>query len=78
MLEKNKRSSDKFTMLLQTLHHTSTSPGTALFWVITQRVLVISYRRFGTTYRSHLQGSSSWPLIATLEDGTWDVVPKCL
>jgi hypothetical protein len=28
----------------------------ALFWVITQRVLVISYRRFGTTYRSYLQG----------------------
>jgi len=30
---------------------------TALFWVITQRELVISYRRFGTTYRSHNQGS---------------------
>jgi len=28
----------------------------ALFCVITQRVVVISYRRFGTTYRSHLQG----------------------
>jgi len=28
----------------------------ALFWVITQRVLVIPCRRFGTTYRSHLQG----------------------
>ena len=28
---------------------------TALFWVITQRVIVISYRRFDTTYRSHLQ-----------------------
>jgi len=25
------------------------------FWVITQRVVVISYRRFGSTYRSHLQ-----------------------
>ena len=24
---------------------------------VTQRVVVISYRRFGTTYRSHLQGS---------------------
>ena len=31
---------------------------TALFQVITQRVVVISYRRFGTTSRSHLQGSS--------------------
>jgi hypothetical protein len=29
----------------------------ALFWVITQRVMVISYRRFGTTCRSHLPGS---------------------
>jgi intracellular septation protein A len=28
---------------------------TALFLVITQRVVVISYRRFWTTYRSHLQ-----------------------
>jgi hypothetical protein len=30
---------------------------TAVFWVITQRVVVISCRRFGTTYRSLLQGS---------------------
>ena len=30
---------------------------TALFWAITQIVMVIPYRRFGTTYRSHLQGS---------------------
>ena len=28
---------------------------TALFWVITQRVVVISYRRFVYTYWSHLQ-----------------------
>jgi hypothetical protein len=27
------------------------------FWDITQRRLVILYRRLGTTYRSHLQGS---------------------
>jgi len=25
-----------------------------LFWHITQRIVVIPYRRFGTTYRSHL------------------------
>ena len=31
---------------------------TALFWDVSQRVVVISYPRFGTTYRSHLQGSS--------------------
>ena len=30
---------------------------TALFWVVTQRIVVISYRRFGTTYLSHPQGS---------------------
>jgi hypothetical protein len=33
------------------------SLGTAFFWVITRRVVVISYRRFGITYRSHTQGS---------------------
>jgi len=27
------------------------------FWIITQRVVVIPYRRFGTTYWSHLQES---------------------
>jgi hypothetical protein len=31
----------------------------ALFWYITQLRVVILYRRFGTTYRSHLQGSRS-------------------
>ena len=30
---------------------------TALFSVVTQRVVVIYYRRFGTTCRSHLRGS---------------------
>jgi hypothetical protein len=30
----------------------------ALFWDITRRRAVIVYRRFGTTYRSHLQGST--------------------
>jgi hypothetical protein len=33
----------------------------ALFWGITQRRLLILYRRFGTAYRSHLQ-RTSWPL----------------
>ena len=40
---------------------------TALFWVVTHRIVVISYRRFGTTYRSHPQGSR---LI--LEPWGWD------
>ena len=39
---------------------------TALFWDITQRIVVMHYRRFGTTYRSHHQGS----IIVTLEDRT--------
>ena len=30
---------------------------TALFWIITQQVVLISSRRFGKTYLSHLQGS---------------------
>jgi len=29
---------------------------TALFWAVTQRVVVIPYRCFGASYRSHLQG----------------------
>jgi hypothetical protein len=37
---------------------------TALFWVVMQRFLVNPDRRFGTTYRYHLQGS----IILTLED----------
>jgi len=28
------------------------------FWDVTQRVLLVSYRRFGTTYQAHIQGSS--------------------
>ena len=30
----------------------------ALVWVITQRIEVIAYRIFGTTYRSHLQNGT--------------------
>jgi hypothetical protein len=36
----------------------------ALFWGITRRRVVIVCRRFGTKYRSHLQG------LLTREDGT--------
>ena len=38
----------------------------AFFWVITKRVVVILYRRFGTNSRSYLQGSKK----RSLEDGT--------
>jgi len=33
---------------------------TALFWAVTQRVSAIPCRRFGTNYRSHLQGTIPW------------------
>jgi hypothetical protein len=38
-------------------YQTNTKLRTAHFLFTTQRVVVISYRRFGTTYRSHLQGT---------------------
>jgi hypothetical protein len=38
----------------------------ALYWDITQRRMAILYRRFETTYQSHLQESR----VQTLEDGT--------
>jgi hypothetical protein len=41
----------------------------ALFLDITQRRAVILYRRFGTTYRSHLNGQGVQDFL-TLEDGT--------
>jgi len=41
----------------------------ALFWVVTQRVVVISYRRVRKTYRSHFYGS------LPLKKGP-DVLPK--
>jgi hypothetical protein len=45
----------------KTTHNTGTSPiiRYALFWDITQRRVAIRYRSFGTTYRSHQQGSRS-------------------
>jgi hypothetical protein len=49
----------------------------SLFWDIAQHRLVVTYRRFGATYRSHPQGSSS-PFFLdslTLEDGT-DTLPR--
>jgi hypothetical protein len=39
---------------------------TALFWAITQRVVVISNRRFETTYRFHSKFSSIFPFLDSL------------
>ena len=41
-----------------------------LFWDITQRIVVIPYRRFGTTYLSYLQGSNPRLVSLTLADET--------
>ena len=57
-----------------------------LFWDIRRRTLVVSYRRFGTNYLSHLQVSSSLKAASLLKmepigfsDGAWDgVVVKAL
>jgi len=42
---------------LGSTNFTSIIMTTAPFWVIAQRVVIISYRRFGTVYRSHIEGS---------------------
>ena len=38
----------------------------ALFWDVMQHMMVIPYRRFGTTYQSHLQGSRPFLLLLQL------------
>jgi len=48
---------------------------TGFFWVVTQRVVVIPYRLFGTKYRPHIQGSriqrkGSYFGFLAPEDGT--------
>jgi hypothetical protein len=56
--------------------YTDFSLRTALFYIVTQRIKAICNRRFGTTYRSHLEGSYLQNLSVpssrdkTLEDGT--------
>jgi len=39
------------------IHRQTERERPALFWVITQQVVVISQQRFGTTYQTHPQGS---------------------
>jgi hypothetical protein len=48
----------------------------ALFWVLKQRVAVIHYRRFGTTYRSYLQVSRIQKALLRLWRWIRKVVPK--
>jgi len=51
---------------------TASNMRTALLWIMTLDVVVVSYRRFGTNYRFHPQRSRN------LEPRRWDrqVVPK--
>ena len=51
------------TLLYQTCYKVRYS----VFWDFTQRKLVVIYRRFGTTYRYHLQGSRSFNLFGLLD-----------
>jgi hypothetical protein len=37
----------------------SHSMRTAVFWVVTQRLVLVPYRHFGSTYRFHLRGSGA-------------------
>ena len=47
---------------------------TALFWIITQPVVAISYRRFGTTYRSDPQCSATTRRIITQKSAVLNYV----
>ena len=42
------------SQLIQESYGNTNKIGLALFWSMTQRLVVISYRRFGTTYQSYL------------------------
>ena len=54
------------------LNHAWFQASATLFWGFTQGRLVVRYRRFGTTYQSHLKVSSDQIRMdcLTLEDGT--------
>ena len=52
---------------------------TVPFWAITQRVVILPYRRFGTSYQSHHQESRIKNLGSLILDpGRWErqAVPK--
>jgi len=43
----------------------------AIFWGVTHRVVLIPYRRFGTTYRSHFHGPMDFPETAVIATAHW-------
>ena len=54
---------------INSLCEIDTNIRSALFWYITQRIVVIPYQRFRTTNQSHLQVSRN-PNFLTLGDGS--------
>ena len=48
-----------------TLYRTTVLLRSALFWEITRHIVVIPYRRFETSYRSHFQGSEIQGISST-------------
>jgi len=76
MLSRNPSHFKVYKCCLNTQHN---SMKFSLFWDVIQHRLVVSFWRFGTTYRSQLQASSSPRRITGLHDPTrWDqyIVPK--
>jgi hypothetical protein len=48
----------------------------AIFWGITRRLVVIVYRRFGTTYRSHLHGQESGVRFSETSVNNYHTTPR--
>jgi hypothetical protein len=69
---------NSFILLLCFVSELSWLTITAPFCGLTQRLMIILYRRFGTRYRSHRQGSRSPSPLGLLDFWRWDryVVPK--
>jgi len=54
---------DTGTIITHTPAQSTRLLSSALFWALARRVVVITYRRLGITYRSHLE-------VLTFENGT--------
>ena len=63
-----------FEISVVELFSTDVGLRTALFWAVTQRVVFIPSRHFGTAYRSRLSGVKNQRFL-TLDEGT-DTFPR--
>jgi hypothetical protein len=63
------------TRLTETMEEVEWLLRTSLFWVVTQRVVVICYRLFGTAYRFRLQG---WTDRLSRNVGNKLTITRCL